>query len=88
MVLEAGAMGLPAIVTDINGCNEIIEEGKNGIIIPSKDESALLQAMTSFVEDKTMLNQLAAEARPMISSRFERSYVWEAVLAEYKIIEA
>ena len=88
VVLEAGAMGLPAIVTDINGCNEIIEDGKNGLIIPSKDEAAILQAMTAFVEDETMRSELAAKARPMIISRFERSFVWEAVLAEYKIIEA
>src|SRR5690606_23785624 len=32
VVLEAGAMGLPALVTNINGCNEIIIEGKNGVI--------------------------------------------------------
>lgn len=38
-------MGLPAIVSDINGCNEIIEEGKNGMIIPAKDTGALEHAM-------------------------------------------
>ncbi len=88
VVLEAGSMGLPAIVSDINGCNEIIEHGKNGLIIPSMDERALFQAMKVFVTDKTFLSKLAAEARPMISSRFERSFVWEAVLAEYKQLEA
>ena len=87
VVLEAGAMGLPSIVTDINGCNEIIEHGKNGLIIPSKDEAALHQAMKIFVADKEMLRQQAEVARPMIVSRFERSLVWQALLAEYKKIE-
>ena len=40
-VMEAGAMDLPCIVTDINGSREIIIHGKNGVIIPSKDEYAL-----------------------------------------------
>ena len=40
VVMQAGAMGLPSIVTDINGCNEIIEDGKNGLIILPKDTKA------------------------------------------------
>ena len=41
VVIEAGAMGLPQIVTDINGANEIIEEGKNGTIVSPRDSDAL-----------------------------------------------
>ena len=88
VVLEAGAMGLPSIVTDINGSNEIIEQGENGLIVPSKDEGALLQAMTTYVNDKTLVRQLAKNARQMIVSRFETSFVWKAVLEEYVRIEA
>lgn len=36
VVMQAGAMSLPAIVSNINGCNEIIINNKNGIIIPPK----------------------------------------------------
>jgi len=36
VVLQACSMGIPSIVTDINGCNEIIENNVNGIIIPVK----------------------------------------------------
>jgi glycosyltransferase involved in cell wall biosynthesis len=52
VVMQAGAMGLPSIVSDINGCNEIIQEGHNGIIIPVKDEVVLHSAMKSLLEDK------------------------------------
>ena len=88
VVLEAGAMGLPCIVTDINGCNEIITHGENGMIIPSKDEKALLQAMTTFVTDSMLVSKFAQNARPMIASRFERNILWKAVLEEYRRIEA
>ncbi|WP_041633180.1 glycosyltransferase family 4 protein [Maribacter sp. HTCC2170] len=86
VVLEAGAMGLPSIVTDINGCNEIITEGQNGVIIPSRDEAALHKNMKTFVTDRNLVNTLAANARQMIASRFERNFVWKAVLEEYKLI--
>ena len=74
-VLEAGAMGLPSIVTDINGSREIIVHGKNGIIIPPKDEDALYEAMWRMYHEPEKCKAMAAEARPMIASRFEQSFV-------------
>ena len=44
VVMQAGALELPQIVTDINGCNEIIVQNKNGIIVPPQDEHALYKA--------------------------------------------
>lgn len=74
-VLEAGAMGLPSIVTDINGSREIIENGKNGLIIPSKDVDALHTAMEEILLDRELTKRMAENARPMIESRFEQSFV-------------
>lgn len=82
-VMEAGAMGLPSIVTDINGSREIIVEGKNGLIIPSKDADALYEAMTKMLEDKSMRHQMAEAARPMIGSRFEQGFVQQCLLDYY-----
>ena len=87
VVLQAGAMGLPCIVSDINGCNEIIIEGKNGIIIPVKDSNAIYEAMKKIATDENLQFQLQKNARKMIVSRYEQKVVWEAILEEYKIIE-
>ena len=84
VVLQAGAMGLPSIVTNINGCNEIIEEGINGLIIPPKDSMALQNAMISLLEDKSVYKTLKNNARQMITSRYEQKLVWEALLSEYQ----
>lgn len=84
VVMQAGAMGLPAIVTDINGCNEIIHNDINGVIIPPKDEEKLFLAMKAFYEDRNKLKKLANNARSMIVERYEQRKVWEALLEEYK----
>ena len=85
VVLQAGAMGLPAIVTDISGCNEIIQNGVNGIIIPSRDENILYEAMEWFYEHQhEEIKEMAKHARPIISERYESHKVWEALLKEYQ----
>ncbi|MBE6327934.1 MAG: glycosyltransferase family 4 protein [Bacteroidales bacterium] len=74
VVIEAGAMGLPQIVTDINGAREIIEDGKNGIVIPSKNTDALYEAMKKMMNVEYR-NFLAKESREMIACRYEQSFV-------------
>jgi len=83
VVMQAGAMGLPSIVSDINGCNEIIIEGKNGTIIPVKNSDAISEAMQKMIDDKSYYEQLKTNARPMIESRYEQKVVWNAILEEY-----
>lgn len=85
VVLQAGAMGLPSIVTDINGCNEIVKEGVNGKIIPPRDEQALYEAMKWFYDHQDdEVKKMAENARPMIAERYEQHKVWEALLKEYQ----
>lgn len=83
VVLQAGAMGLPSIVTDINGCNEIIEDKMNGIIIPSKDSKGIEKAMQKFLEDQHFYNFTKSNARQKITEKFEQQIVWNALLEEY-----
>ena len=90
-VLEAGAMGLPSIVTDINGSREIIVEGENGVIIPSHDANALFDAMLTMMRNKDAREKMAGNARQMIASRFEQGFVrkclydfYDEILADLK----
>lgn len=84
VVMQAGAMSLPSIVTDINGCNEIIIEGENGYIVPPRDPQALYQRMKNMVEDTATTKMMAQKARPLIAERYEQQAVWEAILSEYQ----
>lgn len=87
VVMQAGAMELPCIVTNINGCNEIIEAGVNGLIIPPKDTQQLKDAMIVLLENEALRLTLKSKAREMIASRYEQQVVWEALLEEYRRLE-
>lgn len=84
VVMQAGAMELPSIVSNINGCNEIIVEDINGIIIPVKDADAILLKMSLFMENEIYFKQLKTNTRSMITTRYDQLVVWNSILKEYK----
>lgn len=86
VVIEAGAMGLPSIVTDINGSREIIIDGKNGLIIPPHNSDCLFQAMETLLKDTEKRNKMALASRELIVSRYEQSYVRECLKQYYNQI--
>ncbi len=87
VVMQAGAMELSSIVTDINGCNEIITHSNNGLIIPVKNEEALYQSMNMLVSDRSLNKSLARSARSSIIKSYQRSYIWNELLTLYKSLE-
>ncbi len=84
VVLQAGAMELPSVVTDINGCNEIITQEYNGLIIPPKNTEALQDAMERMLTDNKLYIRLQKNARPEIENKYQQEVVWEALLEEYR----
>ena len=100
--MEAGAMGLPNIVTDINGSREIVVDSNfnsdfdfgengikicdNGIIVPPRTVQPLYEAMKRMLTDDVMREKMKQNARPMIESRYEKSFVQNCLINFYKEI--
>lgn len=87
VVMQAGSMGLPSIVTNINGCNEIIVEGENGWIIPVKSSEAIEKAMELCLIKEDSFIFAKNNARRMIEERYKQKKIWDAILDEYRILE-
>lgn len=84
VVLEAGAMGLPSIVTDINGSNEIISEGLNGSVVPVRDGDALYEAMKRFYDCKCdELMRMSLNARKNVAEKYDFHLIWSELRATY-----
>lgn len=82
-LLEAGAMGLPSIVTNINGNNEIIVDGENGEIIPARNQDALYNKMREWVNNKEKVSRMAGNARRMIGERYSQDIVLAETIKVY-----
>ncbi|PTX42633.1 glycosyltransferase involved in cell wall biosynthesis [Christiangramia gaetbulicola] len=88
VVMQANAMNLPVIVSDINGCNEIVSHKENGLIIAVKDQVALYNAMKKLCLDANLRVKMTENARALIQSKYERKQFWKILLKEYKELEA
>jgi len=87
VVLQASCMGIPCIVTDINGCNEIITQNFNGLIIPTKNSDAIKDAMLEMLTNPTKRKELAHNARPNIINKYKREFIWEELLDLYNSLK-
>lgn len=83
VVMQAGAMNLPCIVTDINGSNEIIINNLNGLVIPTGDVLKLKHAIKQLVLDKNLRKEMSQNARQLIVQRYDQNLVWNELLKEY-----
>ena len=81
--LQAGAMGCALILSDINGCNEIVDDGINGLLVPAKDSIKLAEAMFSIRRDPEKCNRLAKSIRAKIKVNYEQQYLWGLIKNEY-----
>lgn len=84
VLMQSCAMGVASIATDINGCNEIVKNGCNGIIIPPKSTDLLKEKMLFLMQNPEKKTYLANNSRERIVKNYERTYIWEEMLSEYK----
>ena len=82
--MEASAMGVPAVVTDIRGCREAVEHGQNGLLFPAGDSDALAAAVIDLLGDEDRRVRMGATGRAMAEDRFDEQKVFDRVLREYE----
>ncbi|TWO33977.1 glycosyltransferase family 4 protein [Seonamhaeicola sediminis] len=88
VVMQAGAMSLPSIVSDINGCNEIITHNVNGSVVKVKNIEELLAEMESYFLDKQKYDRIKANSRQAIVDKYNRPYYLNSLLKEYKEVQS
>jgi glycosyltransferase involved in cell wall biosynthesis len=82
--MEASAMGVPSVVTDIPGCRETVEHNRNGLLTPLGDVPALAQTIIELFTRPEKAKQMAVEGRRMALTRFDEQFVFDKVKAEYQ----
>ena len=82
--MEASAMGVPCVATDIRGCREAVEPGRNGVLVPLGDPTTLARVLLKLLADPAQLRRLGAGGRDLALERFDERRVFERVLDTYR----
>lgn len=84
VVIEAAAMGVPTVGTDIVGLRDAVVDGETGLLVPPKDSAALASALLSLLVDGERRIAMGKKARFRATSQFDARKVNAAVLDEYR----
>jgi glycosyltransferase involved in cell wall biosynthesis len=83
-LLEAAACGRAIVATDVPGCREIVENGRNGILVPARDPIALTAALKKLIFAPDLRRQMGANGRDMVIDAFSEEAVVKETLSVYK----
>jgi glycosyltransferase involved in cell wall biosynthesis len=81
--MEAAAMGVPVIATDIRGCRQVVDHGETGLLVPPRDAAALADAIATLATDRAARTRMGDAARDMARRRFDQQRVIDITLATY-----
>ncbi len=83
-LIEAMAAGLPVVASRVGGISSLIEDGKNGLLVPAGDSLALASALRRFLDDPTWSNELGTQAMCSIGTRYGIPAMVEAIESTYR----
>ena len=84
VLLEAMSMEKPIITTDTTGCREVVEEGKNGFLVPAKNSKALAEAIERLIENKELRKRFGKYGREKVLREFDERIVVKKTIKVYE----
>ena len=83
-VMEAAAMGVPSVATNIRGCRTAVDDERSGVLVPVRDPSRLAEALGALLSDPARRRRMSDDARRLARERFDEKRVVEIVLSTYR----
>jgi len=83
-LIEAASMGKPIVTTNVAGCKDVVEHGKNGFLIPTKDSDALAEAVEILIKNKKLREKFGKHSRKKAIKEFDKNIVVEKIINLYK----
>jgi len=83
-LIEAGSYGVPLIASDINGCNEVVIDKKNGLLVTKKDVKSLKKAIELLLKDSDMYERLKSNVRESMIERYSQEYFFKEMRDEFE----
>jgi glycosyltransferase involved in cell wall biosynthesis len=83
VAIEAAAMEIPVVATNIHGCVDSVQDGVTGALVPARDAEALAKAIATYLEDPELRRKHGQAGRERVLRDFRPEVIWEAIYQEY-----
>ncbi|MFP4224453.1 MAG: glycosyltransferase family 4 protein [Phycisphaeraceae bacterium] len=83
VALEAAAMELPVVASDVMGCRESVERDVTGLLVPLGDDAALAAAMERLIDHPELRRKLGQAGRRRVETLFRQEIIWEGMMRQY-----
>jgi glycosyltransferase involved in cell wall biosynthesis len=81
--LEAAAMKVPVVATNVDGCSEAVMDGLTGLLVPPRDPQALAAAIERLILDPELRHQMGQAGRQRVLQKFRPEVIWKALYENY-----
>jgi glycosyltransferase involved in cell wall biosynthesis len=81
--MEAAAMGLPIVTTDVRGCRQVVDDGTTGLLVPVRDPARLAGAIGRLVDDADLRRRFGAAASAKAQAEFDQQRQIDLTLGVY-----
>ncbi|CAG0972257.1 Putative glycosyltransferase EpsD [Anaerolineae bacterium] len=83
VLMEASAMGIPNVATDVKGNREVVKHGQNGLLVPFGDDQELADAIVEVITDQDYAQRMGKEGRRIAIERFDERQIFDTIKTEY-----
>jgi glycosyltransferase involved in cell wall biosynthesis len=83
VALQAAAMECPMILSDINGCNELVTDGFNGLLVPIKCADSIRDAIFKMRSMEAQKISFVKKSKKLVVKQFDQTVIWKAIKDEY-----
>lgn len=88
ILIEAAAMAIPIVATDIAGCRGLVQDGVNGLLVPVRDAQALAEALLRLISDRELRLTMGVAGREIVLNEFDEKIVLDKTFAVYQEISS
>lgn len=83
VAIEASAMELPVVASDIMGCREAVKDGVSGLLFPMADAKALEKVLKRLIDEPSLRKELGQNGRNRVEKEFRNEIIYEGMLEQF-----
>jgi glycosyltransferase involved in cell wall biosynthesis len=85
-LMEAMAMEVPVVATNIRGCREVVKDGETGLLVPVRNHQALAEAIAILLQDEQKRIEMGKAGRKYILANFTEDAVYQRIIQLYDVV--